>query len=63
MGQYRCYLLDGAGAIRGVATVAGTDDASALAAARRLLEEKPEYDGFDLWQHNRRVHVEARALS
>lgn len=63
MGQYRCYLLDGAGAIRGVVTVAGADDMGALAAARRLLEDKPEFDGFDLWQENRRIHVEARVLS
>lgn len=60
---YRCYLLDGAGAIRGVETVAGPDDPSALAEARRRLDESAEYHGFELWQRNRRVHVELRGLA
>ncbi len=61
MADYRCYLLDGVGAIRGVEMVAGKDDGGALAEARELLMRKPGYAGFELWQRNRRVHVEESA--
>ena len=61
MRDYRCYLLDGAGAIRSVEVVAATDDRSALFEARKLLDEKPFYHGFELWHGDRRIHVELRA--
>jgi hypothetical protein len=63
MAEYRCYLLDGFGAIRGVEVVAGEDDRRALAEARELLARRPEYFGFELWQRDRRVHVEASLVS
>lgn len=63
MTVYRCYLLDGVGAIRGVEAVAGADDDRALAEARELLARRPEYFGFELWQRDRRVHVEAMLAS
>ncbi|HZT50333.1 MAG TPA: hypothetical protein VFA22_00280 [Stellaceae bacterium] len=63
MADYRCYLLDGIGAIRDVEVVTGADDARALAAARALLDRRPEYFGFELWQRDRRVHVEAALAS
>jgi hypothetical protein len=58
MTDYRCYLLDGVGAIRGVEIVASPDDDRALEDARELLARKPEYFGFELWERDRRVHVE-----
>jgi hypothetical protein len=58
MAEYRCYLLDGVGAIRGVEIVAGADDGRALETAREILARRPEYFGFELWQRDRRVHVE-----
>jgi hypothetical protein len=63
MTDYRCYLLDGIGAIRGVEVVAGEDDGRALAEARELLARRPEFFGFELWQRDRRVHVEATLAS
>ena len=62
MGDYRCYLLDGAGAIRAVELVDDETDASALAQAQQILSRRPEFFGFELWQRNRRVYVEALAL-
>jgi len=59
MHEYRCYLLDGVGAIRAVEVVRGGDDRAALAEARAILEQRPQYFGFELWQRDRRVHVEA----
>lgn len=61
MTDYRCYLLDGWGAIRGVEVLAVEDDGGALAEARELMVRKPGFAGFELWQRNRRVHVEAPA--
>jgi len=58
MAEYRCYLLDGVGAIRGVEIVTGPDDEGALVEARELLARRSEYFGFELWQRDRRVHVE-----
>jgi hypothetical protein len=62
MVQYRCYLLDGAGAIRGVETVDGIDDIHAIVEARELLVERRQFVGFELWLRNRRICVEAREL-
>jgi hypothetical protein len=62
MAQYRCYFLDGAGAIRGVETVIGVDDDRALDAARDLLARRPAFAGFELWRGERRVYVEAMAV-
>jgi hypothetical protein len=58
MVDYRCYLLDGAGAIRLVEAVQSGDDDGALRLARRLISNRPEFHGFELWQGRRRVHVE-----
>ena len=63
MADYRCYLLDGVGAIRSVEVVTGEDDRRALAEARELLGRRPEYFGFELWHRDRRVHVEAALAS
>lgn len=63
MADYRCYLLDGVGAIRGVEVVRGEDDRRALAEARALLARRTEYFGFELWLRDRRVHVEAALAS
>jgi hypothetical protein len=63
MAEYRCYLLDGVGAIRGVEIVAAADDGRALDAARELLARRPEYFGFELWQRGRRVHVQVAIAS
>jgi len=62
MAQYRCYLLDAAGAIRGVETVIGVDDGSALEAAREVLARRPDFAGFELWRRDRRIYVEAMAV-
>jgi hypothetical protein len=61
MADYRCYLLDGLGAIRDVEVVAGDNDCGALAEAREVLVRRPGYVGFELWQRGRRVHVEEAA--
>jgi hypothetical protein len=61
MGEYRCYLLDGVGAIRFVDVLLCEDDFDALALAREKLEERPHFHGFELWQGRRRVHVELAA--
>jgi hypothetical protein len=63
MVPYRCYLLDGAGAIRGVEIVRGIDDRQAIDEARELLAGRREYHGFELWRHDRRVCTEARELT
>jgi hypothetical protein len=63
MTDYRCYLLDAYGAIRGVVPMACDGDDRAVARARDLLVRRPEYSGFELWQRDRRVHVEETAIS
>ena len=63
MAEYRCYLLDGIGAIRGVEALACDGDDRAVVRARELLARRPEYFGFELWQRNRRVHVEEPAVT
>jgi hypothetical protein len=61
MGEYRCYLLDRAGAIRFVDVLMCEDDFDALSLAREKLEKRPHFHGFELWQGRRRVHVEETA--
>lgn len=61
MGEYRCYLLDGLGAIRFVDVLVCAGDFDALSQAREKLEEKPHFHGFELWQGRRRVHLELAA--
>jgi hypothetical protein len=63
MAHYRCYFLDGAGAIRGVETVMSIDDGAALEAARVLLARRSAFVGFELWRGDRRVYVEEMAVS
>ncbi len=62
MAEYRCYLLDGAGAIRGVEAMSCDGDDRAIARARDMLARRPEYSGFEVWQRNRRVYVEEPAI-
>jgi hypothetical protein len=62
MAEYRCYLLDAVGAIRGVEAMACDGDDRAVARAWELLRRRPEYSGFEVWQRNRRVHVEEPAI-
>jgi hypothetical protein len=56
--RYRVFLLDGQHVIRSVDVVVCPDDRAAVAKARDLLTQRPQFHGFQLWQRSRRVHVE-----
>ena len=58
MTDYRCYLLDARGAIRSVQEIDSINDGDALKAARDVFARQPHFFGFELWQRNRRVHLE-----
>lgn len=57
MAVYRCYFLDRAGDAAGAQDLDCGSDAEAIATARQI--HAGEYGfGFELFQGNRRVHVE-----
>lgn len=58
MTDYRCYLLDGQGTIRAVEEFCSPDDGAALARAREMLDRHSHLYGLELWQRQRRVHLE-----
>jgi len=60
MTEYRCYLIDAVGAIRHAELIIAADDAHAVTVARRCLSEHSEFNGLELWQSRRRVHLEIR---
>jgi hypothetical protein len=57
MAVYRCYFLDRVGEAAGAQDLDCGSDADAVTAARRIHEEEFG-SGFELFQGNRRVHVE-----
>lgn len=63
MTDYRCYLLDGLGAIRSVEEIGAKSDDDAILLARSAFARRPQFRGFELWQRSRRVHYEQQNAS
>jgi hypothetical protein len=60
MDEYRCYLLDRGGTIRGVRTYSAPDDEVALQEAREILRGLPQYPAAELWELARKVGAVGR---
>jgi hypothetical protein len=58
MSLYRCCFWDRTRVTFQMQSVACENDAEAVAMARRMSANSGA-DGFELWQHERRVHKEA----
>ncbi|MGH7089039.1 MAG: hypothetical protein ACREFQ_09080 [Stellaceae bacterium] len=58
MADYRCYFLDAQGAIRSVREIESVSDSDAVNMARDAFAQQRHFRGFELWQRNRRVHLE-----
>jgi hypothetical protein len=58
MADYLCYLLDRIGTIRAVEILRCQDDGDARQSGRRALAHQPQYQGIEIWDDQRLVHVE-----
>ena len=58
MADYLCYLLDGLGTIRAVEVLRCRDDHDATRSGRRALAHQPQYQGIEIWDDKRLVHLE-----
>jgi hypothetical protein len=58
MADYLCYLLDRIGTIRAVEILQCRDDRDARQSGRRALAHQPQYQGIEIWDDKRLVHVE-----
>jgi hypothetical protein len=63
MANYRCYLLGDTGRIAAVEELEAETDETAIAAAQRVVADRPSWAGFELWELGRRVQVEPLAVS
>jgi len=57
MADYRCYLLDSAGAIRDLHVLQSPDDEAALRASRLVVAERGNCFDFELWERERCVRA------
>jgi len=57
MSLYRCRFLDSTFNVFEIQGVACENDAEAIVMARRMSANSGA-DGFELWQHERCVHIE-----
>jgi hypothetical protein len=60
MPDYRVYLLDSGGRIKGHKEFIGDCDDEALTRAYILFSELHEYASYEVWQQKRRVYPEVR---
>jgi hypothetical protein len=58
MADYLCYLLDRLGTIRAVEVLRCRDDHDATQSGRRALAHQPQYQGIEIWDDKRLVHLE-----
>jgi hypothetical protein len=58
---YWVFLLDRQGTIRSFKALECANDQDALAFAREAFARAPQCRGFELWQENRRIHLQMRS--
>lgn len=57
---YECYLYRPDGSICGASPLLRDDDSTAMEAAWQILTHRNDARTVELWQDNRRVHVQAK---
>jgi hypothetical protein len=55
MPAYRCYFIDRENHIGGMEIIKVSGDAEAMRAADRLLADRPDFHGVEVWERARRV--------
>ena len=58
MHTYRCYLLNARCHIAEVEVIKCPDDRVAKRRAEQILDARPVYSGIEVWEGDRRVHVQ-----
>lgn len=61
MDYYRCYILGSDTKIMSAETAAHPSDATAIEWAERLLRDRPQATGVELWTDSRVVHRKIRS--
>lgn len=57
MRQYRCFLLDARGTIRGAELIGAENDAEAWHKAIELLGQRPHFRDVEVWEQRRGIEV------
>jgi hypothetical protein len=63
MTGYRCYFLGFDGKIISAEEISSDSFEGALSLSRRIFVERGHYPSFELWQGNRKLHVEMRVAN
>jgi len=58
MHNYRCYLLNARCHVAEVEVIKCRDDGVAKRRAGQILDARPAYSGIEVWEGDRRVHVQ-----
>jgi hypothetical protein len=60
---YRFFLLDADSHVSSAEMVTCADDDAAKLRAREILTQRRGYRGIEVWDHDRRVHIESDAVT
>jgi hypothetical protein len=60
MHQYRCFLLDACGTIRGAELIGAENDAEAWHQAIELLGRRPHFRAVEVWEQRQGVEAAGR---
>ena len=57
MHSYRCYVLDGRNRVAAIKMIECASDVEARQTADALLVQMPRFHGVEVWERDRRVHI------